>query len=604
MVIMITLILYNKVALSNQIESKLKNRNKNDTKNIIKFNNIITVLKKRINKSKTLSENLIFILNRTDDFSVKLYILKFLYLVFSTPSLDKFFYTNDISVLLDVTIRELWNLTDEHTHVQKGYLLLLEKLIQYTINYNIPYRYHDIAELLYVISQRSKNTCYSNEIQHAKLVALSNIAQRIMNSFNSILKVSTITPVSSNENLHSLNTKDSSISLSSSNLKKKEKSKKNKSSKIQSKSDISITSLTPINKDHEDLSHKALDSFMKSNQQYHENNQVIQTIQSEPPAIEESPLSPVEEYRDHDKLSQKAINIFIKSYQQYNESNSSSEISTPSTRPTELDIESDFIPVVLSPPEEPLEENDSNFRSPIKEDKDHDKLSEKAMNIYMRSYQQYHESNPITENNNSSLTSTSINNEESQLSPIEEDRDHDKLSQRAMDIFMKSIQQYNNEQEDIHSSTLPPTYTEIENTSSFQSQQQETISTRESDVLSYSSNSTISNNGIPIPSRYESLRSDPVERTQSPFSDNYQISPQYNYTYNKGRSSITNSNIISSPALSAASYQSNYSTSSNSVKPYTYYPQPKTNNIFKREKLTDNSTVSPLNYGGRKTKID
>jgi len=65
MVIMITLILYNKVALSNQIESKLKNRNKNDTKNIIKFNNIITVLKKRINKSKTLSENLIFILNRT-----------------------------------------------------------------------------------------------------------------------------------------------------------------------------------------------------------------------------------------------------------------------------------------------------------------------------------------------------------------------------------------------------------------------------------------------------------------------------------------------------------------------------------------------------------
>ena len=64
MVIMITLILYNKVALSNQIESKLKNRNKNDTKNIIKFNNIITVLKKRINKSKTLSENLIFKIGR------------------------------------------------------------------------------------------------------------------------------------------------------------------------------------------------------------------------------------------------------------------------------------------------------------------------------------------------------------------------------------------------------------------------------------------------------------------------------------------------------------------------------------------------------------
>jgi len=60
-----------------------------------------------------------------DDYSVKYYLLKFLSLVFSSSSLDNFFYTNDIPVLLDVTLRELWNLTDEHIHVSYCFNQLL-----------------------------------------------------------------------------------------------------------------------------------------------------------------------------------------------------------------------------------------------------------------------------------------------------------------------------------------------------------------------------------------------------------------------------------------------------------------------------------------------
>jgi hypothetical protein len=622
--------------------------------------------------------------------------------------LDKFFYTNDIPVLLDVTLRELWNLTDEHTHLQKGYLILLERLIQYTINYNMPYRYRDIVKLLYVVSHRSEDTCYSNKIQHAKLVTLSNIAKRILNSFNSVLDVSILTPIHSNDNLPALNANAS--------ITNKEKSKKKKSSKNkQSKTDFSSPTLTPVSleainvddfekkkengkrvnplnqiksksksksedddnkeelltkekealdtdkdkeeeeenemtdKDHEGLSQKAMDMLMKSYQQYNENNLNVQKPQSAPPAIEEklSSSSLVEEDRDHDKLSQKAMNIFMRSYQQYHESNPSSEVNTPSIKPAELEMESvsESVPSekdndhdklsqkamnifmrsyqqyhesnpsseVTTPSIKPAElEMESVSESvPNEEDNDHDKLSQKAMNIFMRSYQQYHESNPSSEVNTPSIKPAELEMESvSESIPNEEDNDHDKVSQKAMNIFMRSMQQYNNEQNDIQSTTLPPTYTGKENISHPQSQlqqqqqqQQETIYSANSH-FSHDSTTTTVNTVLPIPTRLDSRRSDPIERTQSPFSDSYQISSQYNYDkyYGKrGKSSIPSSTIsanVSSPALSDASYQSNHSSP---AKPYTYYPPPKMNNIFKRENIADNNySVSPLNYGGRK----
>ena len=464
----------------------------------------------------------------------------------------------------------------------------------------MPYRYRDIVKLLYVVSHRSEDTCYSNKIQHAKLVTLSNIAKRILNSFNSVLDVSILTPIHSNDNLPALNANAS--------ITNKEKSKKKKSSKNkQSKTDFSSPTLTPVSLEAinvDDFEKKKengkrvnplnqIKSKSKAKSEDDDNKEELLTKEKE--ALDTDKDKEEEEEnemtdKDHEGLSQKAMDMLMKSYQQYNENNLN--VQKPQSAP-------------------PAIEEKLSSSSLVEEDRDHDKLSQKAMNIFMRSYQQYHESNPSSEVNTPSIKPAELEMESvSESIPNEEDNDHDKVSQKAMNIFMRSMQQYNNEQNDIQSTTLPPTYTGKENISHPQSQlqqqqqqQQETIYSANSH-FSHDSTTTTVNTVLPIPTRLDSRRSDPIERTQSPFSDSYQISSQYNYDkyYGKrGKSSIPSSTIsanVSSPALSDASYQSNHSSP---AKPYTYYPPPKMNNIFKRENIADNNySVSPLNYGGRK----
>jgi hypothetical protein len=50
---------------------------------------------------------------------MQLLILKILYLLFTTPGTQEYFYTNDLRVLLDVFIRELVDLPDEHEAVSR-----------------------------------------------------------------------------------------------------------------------------------------------------------------------------------------------------------------------------------------------------------------------------------------------------------------------------------------------------------------------------------------------------------------------------------------------------------------------------------------------------
>ncbi|KAF1811187.1 hypothetical protein P152DRAFT_459592 [Eremomyces bilateralis CBS 781.70] len=59
---------------------------------------------------KTFGENLILLLNRESETSLQLLILKLLYLIFSSLSTAEYFYTNDLHVLLDVTVRNLLDL--------------------------------------------------------------------------------------------------------------------------------------------------------------------------------------------------------------------------------------------------------------------------------------------------------------------------------------------------------------------------------------------------------------------------------------------------------------------------------------------------------------
>ena len=51
---------------------------------------------------------------------MQLLILKILYLLFTTPGTQEYFFTNDLRVLLDVFIRELVDLPDECEAVRRA----------------------------------------------------------------------------------------------------------------------------------------------------------------------------------------------------------------------------------------------------------------------------------------------------------------------------------------------------------------------------------------------------------------------------------------------------------------------------------------------------
>ena len=52
---------------------------------------------------------------------MQLLILKLLYVLFTTKGMSEYFYTNDLCVLVDVFIRELADLGDEHESVRYIY---------------------------------------------------------------------------------------------------------------------------------------------------------------------------------------------------------------------------------------------------------------------------------------------------------------------------------------------------------------------------------------------------------------------------------------------------------------------------------------------------
>lgn len=103
--------------------------------NAKKLNRVLIVLMRRLNSSKTFGENVIFMLNRAgkclhrgeaisrrrtdltentpEGLCMQLLTLKILYLLFTTPGTQEYFYTNDLRVLLDVFIRALVDLPDE-----------------------------------------------------------------------------------------------------------------------------------------------------------------------------------------------------------------------------------------------------------------------------------------------------------------------------------------------------------------------------------------------------------------------------------------------------------------------------------------------------------
>ncbi|BGP01839.1 pre-rRNA processing [Rhodotorula toruloides] len=115
-------------------------------------NTVLEVLKEKEHESKTFGENIIFILNRADgtpdSLCVSLLILKILYLLFTTSGTQEYFYTNDLCVLVDVFIRELYNLGEESEGLKHTYLRVLHPLLTNTQLRHYPYKRQELRRVL------------------------------------------------------------------------------------------------------------------------------------------------------------------------------------------------------------------------------------------------------------------------------------------------------------------------------------------------------------------------------------------------------------------------------------------------------------------------
>lgn len=117
-----------------------------------KHNRVLVVLMRRLGSSKTFGENVIFMLNRAENtpegLCMQLLILKILYLLFTTPGTQEYFFTNDLRVLLDVFIRELIDLPEEHDALRHTYLRVLYPLLCHTQLRHDPYKRPQIRLVL------------------------------------------------------------------------------------------------------------------------------------------------------------------------------------------------------------------------------------------------------------------------------------------------------------------------------------------------------------------------------------------------------------------------------------------------------------------------
>jgi hypothetical protein len=95
-------------------------------------NYIIKILSAHGPRFKCFGENLIRLLNRERDPAVQLLILKILFLLFTNEETHEYFFTNDLYVLVDVFIRELYDLPLESEALRHTYLRVLHPLLTNT----------------------------------------------------------------------------------------------------------------------------------------------------------------------------------------------------------------------------------------------------------------------------------------------------------------------------------------------------------------------------------------------------------------------------------------------------------------------------------------
>ncbi|KAK3839926.1 MAG: hypothetical protein J3R72DRAFT_447006 [Linnemannia gamsii] len=132
-------------------------------------NPLLSVLSDRLGRSTTFGENLIFMLNRAEETALQMLILKVLYLLFTSPKLYEFFYTNDLHVLVDVVIRELWDLPAEEESLRHAYLRVMGPLLTNTQLKRATYKRAEIVRLLRELGGGDLDSTLRRQLQEQQL---------------------------------------------------------------------------------------------------------------------------------------------------------------------------------------------------------------------------------------------------------------------------------------------------------------------------------------------------------------------------------------------------------------------------------------------------
>ncbi|KAG0269892.1 hypothetical protein BGZ95_001867 [Linnemannia exigua] len=132
-------------------------------------NPLLSVLSDRLGRSTTFGENLIFMLNRAEETALQMLILKALYLLFTSPKLYEFFYTNDLHVLVDVVIRELWDLPAEDESLRHAYLRVMGPLLTNTQLKKATYKRAEIVRLLRELGGGDLDSTLRKHLQEQQL---------------------------------------------------------------------------------------------------------------------------------------------------------------------------------------------------------------------------------------------------------------------------------------------------------------------------------------------------------------------------------------------------------------------------------------------------
>lgn len=122
-------------------------------------NRVFSSLVQHKTEYRTFGENIVFLLNRSPDGTLQLMVLKLLYLIFTTPTTFEYLYLNDLKVIVDVFIRELYNLSNDDENLIHTYLRVLHPLLLNTELKDELYKRQELVLLLEGMSDNASRSC-------------------------------------------------------------------------------------------------------------------------------------------------------------------------------------------------------------------------------------------------------------------------------------------------------------------------------------------------------------------------------------------------------------------------------------------------------------